>query len=103
MNRRNFLKRIFAAAGAVAVGPVALKVAAELYPAPVGPGVITASVLDRITRDLLAPKAIPIYDLYIGREAAEALVGQTARYWNELCLKNLSDGWAQFAVAPYKT
>ena len=105
MNRRSFLKRVFAAAGAVAVGPVAIKVAAELYPSPADPRIITASVLDRITRDLMEKSAsqIPMYDCYVSSEVAQDLMGQTAKYWNSLMLKNLSDGWAELAVRPYKT
>ncbi len=99
MNRRNFLKRILAAAGAVAVGPVALKVATELFPAPVDPNIITGSVLDKIYADLAAKSAGPTYDFYVSSEVAQDLL----KYWSDLHLKNLSDGWAGLAVAPYKT
>ncbi len=86
MNRRNFLKRIFAAAGAVAVGPVALKVAAELLPST--PGINPAWVNAPYEAEFLIPS----------QEVIDNLCLRTAWYWHEESLKNLMDGVRKIAI-----
>jgi hypothetical protein len=88
MNRRSFLKRMFGVAGAIAAGPVALKVAAELLPKAVAPTVNPAWINAPFEASFIIP--------------VEELLAQTTWYWNELSLKNLMRGVDEHAcIKPF--
>jgi hypothetical protein len=92
MNRRSFLKRLLGAAGAIAAGPVALKVAAEIFPqAPLCNLAEEAINNAWVSAPYEAQFIIPV----------EELMAQTTWYWNDLALKNLTRNVSHLAIKPY--
>lgn len=82
MKRRDFLRSILGAMGAVAVGPAALELARKIAPVEAG---FEASFV-------IAPQEIYDWMVPPTAEMVDALVARTAWYWNDLALKNLTQG-----------
>ncbi len=90
MNRRSFLKRLLGAAGAIAAGPVALKVAAEIFPQAPLCNLAEEAIINTATWE--SGFIIPV----------EELMAQTTWYWNDLTMKNLTRGLADHVtIKPY--
>lgn len=83
MKRRDFLRSMIGAMGAVALGPMALEMAKKTPP-------IEASFIipPQEIYDWLVPPTI---------EMVDELVARTTLYWNELALKNFMEGMRQIS------